>query len=57
MIKGDFAMKFVHTLHQMCKLNFYVIFFRTLLAIGYHISMDAEKKENNRLKMIKLGNE
>ena len=31
--------------------------FRTLLAIGYHISMDAQKKENNRLKMIKLGNE
>lgn len=51
-------MKFVHTRHQMYLLNFNVIwFYRTLLAIGYHISMDAQKKENNRLKMIKLGNE
>ncbi|XP_048731868.2 ryanodine receptor-like isoform X6 [Ostrea edulis] len=30
---------------------------RTLLAIGYHISVDVQKKENNRLKMIKLGND
>ncbi|KAK3094056.1 hypothetical protein FSP39_023525 [Pinctada imbricata] len=29
---------------------------RTLLAIGYHISVDAQKQSNNRLKTIKLPN-
>ncbi|KAJ8309071.1 hypothetical protein KUTeg_013945 [Tegillarca granosa] len=29
---------------------------RTLLALGYHISVDNQKQEDNRLKTIKLGN-
>ena len=34
-----------------------MICYSTLLALGYHISMDQnEEGENNRMKTIKLGN-
>jgi ryanodine receptor 2 len=29
---------------------------RTLLALGYHISVNQAQQQNNRLKMLKLGN-
>ena len=49
--KNDLILEFL--IYQMVMDTF----FRTLLALGYHVSMETkEKQQQNRMKMIKLGN-
>ena len=51
MLKGKY--KFAYKFPQLK----YLCFYRTLLALGYHVSMETkEKQQQNRMKMIKLGN-
>jgi len=35
----------------------FIYHFRTLLALGYHVSMEIKESKTNRMKMVKLNSE